>query len=54
VDGGVFQTDDVGKGGVSKKSVFAKTSLMDDPLWKLSFRRFITEKQNILMFAIKN
>jgi len=28
---GVCQTDDVGQGG-SKKSVFGRTSLMDDPL----------------------
>jgi len=31
-EGGVSsKTDDVGQGGVSKKSVFARTSLMDDP-----------------------
>jgi len=35
LDGGrgcVFQTDDVGQGGMSKKSVFARNCLMDDPL----------------------
>jgi len=29
--GGVFQTDDVEHGGVSKESGFARTSSMDDP-----------------------
>jgi len=28
--GGVCQTDDVGQGGGSKKTVFARTSLMED------------------------
>jgi len=31
-EGCVFQTDEVGQVGVSKKSVFARMSLMDDPL----------------------
>jgi len=35
---GVFATEDVRQGGgVSKKSVFARTSLMDDPLIGLSY-----------------
>jgi len=38
--GAVFQTGDVGQGGGSKKLVFGRTPLMDDPLQKFAILNF--------------